>query len=175
MKIKRYLTICFVVLSSIWHVYAQIPDTAQASGTALSYFIFLDSSALRLQTTIQFNENSISGITIAKLRNDTIRGVFMNEFGIKAFEFIVYNGACTLQNTIAQLQKKYIIRTLQQDLAYIFYMQKTGLAPYTIQKTSESHIRYAHNKKTGEIFCENNSVIMNNVQRQIRYTFIPIL
>ncbi len=156
-------------------LHAQSSDSVTQGGIAVSYFLYPDTSALRLQTTIQFKENSISGITIAKFRNDTIRGVLMNEFGVKAFQFTIVGNDCKISQPISQLNKKYILRTLQQDFAFAFAIQKTGDAPYSVQKIQNSTERIVNNKKTGELICQSDTVIMNNTQRGIRYTFIPIL
>ena len=156
-------------------MHAQSLDSLTQGGIVASYFIYPDSSALRLQTQVQFKENSLTGITIAKLRNDTIRGVLMNEFGVKAFQFTIVDNSCSISQPISQLNKKHILRILEQDIAFVFAIQKNGVAPYTFHKINSSTERIVNCKKTGELICLSDTVIMNNTQRGIRYTFIPIL
>ena len=127
----------------------------------------------RYQINIQVRGNHITGICMLKKSEDTWRGTVMNEFGVKAFDFIVTPKKCELLNTLSLLNKWYIRRTIAGDLHFLFeidnpdvsFQKKTGR--YEEQDGSMT-IRYQ--KKKSVIRKSDNSLILNNLKRKIVYS-----
>jgi hypothetical protein len=79
------------------------------------------------------------------------RGSLVNEFGVKAFDFIATSGKCRLMNTVAFIDKWYIRRTIENDLSYLLW-----------QSTASG--------KRLEQASEENTILYND-KRNIRYNF----
>jgi hypothetical protein len=57
---------------------------------------------------------------------DEWRGSLINEFGVKAFDFVALQGKCKLQNTISFLDKWYIRKTVESDFAFLLWDVAAG-------------------------------------------------
>ena len=125
MSTKRFLTICFVSInivlfeSSCAQKISSNGANSSTSANEISCFIFPDSSNLRLRTTISIKDAQISGITIAKLKQDTVTGMFMNEFGIKSFSFQTSEGNCKILSKPCVETSKY---SLSEKIAAKFLL-----------------------------------------------------
>jgi hypothetical protein len=77
---------------------------------------------------IKTGQAEISGIMVIKYMENEWRGSLINEFGIKAFDFIAPPGKCKLQNTISFLNKWYIRKTVESDFACLLWQAAEGKA-----------------------------------------------
>jgi len=129
----------------------------------------------RYQVSIQANGNHISGICMLKKSDGTWRGTLINEFGVKAFDFIVTLKKCELLHTISLLNKWYIRRTIANDLHFLFEIDNPDISfqKKTIRSINEQDgsltIRYQ--KKKSITRMPDNSLILNNIKRKIVYSF----
>ena len=72
---------------------------------------------------ISYKTTEITGILISKKVNeDTLRGVFINEFGIKGFDFTLTQKGVKMGHVFKNLDKWYIRKTLGKDLHFAFYL-----------------------------------------------------
>jgi hypothetical protein len=120
----------------------------------------------KFKMQIDFPQAQLSGILIAKNGNDTILGAFVNEFGIKVFEFRVNLNQAKVQHLPGSMDKWYIRKTLSDDLSYIF-------SPYGQMSKNADTIQFVIMKK-GKSFKEldiksDSLVIMKNNKRNISY------
>ncbi len=100
----------------------------------------------KLHTEISFNKNFITGIIAYKLRNDTLMGAFINEFGIKGFEFKCIDNKFEFINFIKPLNKWYIKKVLKDDLAFVFMLNNMSC-------------KVPENQKMCDFIYDNNRVV----------------
>jgi hypothetical protein len=120
--------------------------------------LFDSVSVRKFQASIIYNKSEISGILILKKTNDSIMaGSFINEFGIKGFDFIISPEGTILSNIFRKLDKWYIRRTLGNDLHFLF-LRPELLTKCTIDNkpvyakkinSSLSYVYYKSENKTG--------------------------
>ena len=117
--------------------------------------LFDTSDISRYRVLIKTGQAEISGIMLIKYINNEWRGSLVNEFGIKAFDFISPEGKCKLQNTIPFLDKWYIRRTIESDFTFLLWDAPAG----KIKKG-----------KSLEQFPDGRFVLKNE-KRNIEYSF----
>ncbi len=199
MSTKQFLTICFVSInivlfgSSCAQKISSNGANSSTSANEISCFIFPDSSNLRLRTTISIKDVQISGITIAKLKQDTVTGIFMNEFGIKSFSFQTSEGNCKILSILSKLDRWYIKRLLASDLAFIFMKANVpenrqfiiyNSTKFEYELNNSGKIAWAkriplasrskEKEVTGVLRNSNDTIIFRNSKHNITYTFTPI-
>lgn len=83
---------------------------------------FFDSSNIRrFKAQISYSGNYISGLLLyKKLSDSTFAGSFINEFGIKGFDFTLSKNSVDLEYVFKNLDKWYIRKKLETDLHFIF-------------------------------------------------------
>ena len=96
-----------------------------------------------------------------KSSDDGIVGTVVNEFGMKAFDFIYDNKKVQLLNIVAFLDKWYIRKVLRKDLAFILSQMEQGV-------DFEKKPRRIQFKSNGEIEAVNS-------RYKIYYTFTPMI
>ena len=137
-----------------------------------------DEQLNRYQVNIQVKDNHISGICMLKRSDDSWRGTVMNEFGVKAFDFIVTPKKCELLNTISFLNKWYIRRTIASDLHFLFEIDNpvVSFQKKTVRSMDEQNgsltIRFKKNKSI--IRPPDNRMEMRNLKRKIVYSLNKI-
>jgi len=72
---------------------------------------------------------NISGIYVAKQVNGQWNGSIINEFGIKAFDFISTSKKCELMNVISFLDKGYIKKVIASDIQFIMEIDNPDYNP----------------------------------------------
>jgi hypothetical protein len=97
---------------------------------------FFDTLSVRkFKTTISYGSNEITGIIIYKKLNDSIyAGSFINEFGIKGFDFKLSGNRVRMENMIKNIDKWYIRKKLETDLHFLFSRPEM-ISPCSIDKT----------------------------------------
>ena len=84
-------------------------------------------AARRYKAKINYKTTEITGILICKkINNSTLAGVFINEFGIKGFDFTLTETGAKMGYVFKNLDKWYIRKTLERDLHFMFSMPKVG-------------------------------------------------
>ena len=112
--------------------------------------------------TMQVRGHEITGICLMnKSADNSIMGTVINEFGMKAFDFIYDNGKIQLLNIVAFLDKWYIRKVLKKDLAFILSQIDKGVD---------------FEKKPRKIlFKPNGEVEVINSRYKIYYSFTPMI
>lgn len=87
-----------------------------------------------------------------------IVGTVVNEFGVKAFDFVFADGKAAVMNVIGPLNKWYIRKVLRKDLTFIL----TNMEKKTVD---------AVKGKRRLTIAENGTVSMHNDRFGISYTF----
>jgi hypothetical protein len=81
-------------------------------------FSLTDVNTYRLR--IKTPQVEMSGVMMVKYMDNEWRGSLINEFGVKAFDFIVKKQKCRLLNTVSLLNRWYIRKTIERDLFFLF-------------------------------------------------------
>jgi hypothetical protein len=83
--------------------------------------LFDTTQVRKFKTKINYKSTEITGIIIVKNINDsTLAGSFINEFGLKGFDFTIANNSAQLGYIFKNLDKWYIRNKLESDLHFIF-------------------------------------------------------
>ncbi|GHS90162.1 hypothetical protein FACS1894201_11490 [Bacteroidia bacterium] len=124
--------------------------SAVSSGTTL----FDTTNVSKYRVLIKIGQTELSGILVVKYIDNEWRGSLMNEFGIKAFDFVAPQGKCKLQNTISFLDKGYIRKTVESDFAFLLWDVANG------KPAKEKHLERS----------PDGSLILKNDKRNIEYS-----
>jgi len=127
----------------------------------------------RYQVSIQVKGNHITGICMLKKSDEGWRGALVNEFGIKAFDFIITPQKCELLNTISLLNKWYIRQTIAGDLHFLFEIDNPGVSfqrktVQNIEQDGSLTIRFQ--KKKSIVRMPDNRIELRNLKRKIVYS-----
>ena len=172
----------YLLVSSLVLLLTSCATTSQVSQTAHTS---LENSRLwtdelrdnetinRYQASIQVRGNHISGMCMLKKSEESWRGTLMNEFGVKAFDFIVTTQQCKLLNMISMLNKWYIRQTIADDLHFLFEIDNPDAA-FQQQTTRvlqpDGTLTVAFKRKKSITRNADNSLILNNLKRKIVYS-----
>ena len=117
------------------------------------------------ETKISYKSTEITGILICKkVKEDALRGVFINEFGIKGFDFTLTAKGVKMGYVFKNLDKWYIRKTLGKDLHFVFY-QPVDLSMCTVGDTAVYVA--AVNRRLHYVYHKANE---NSMVRVDRYT-----
>ncbi|GHT01299.1 hypothetical protein AGMMS49525_01630 [Bacteroidia bacterium] len=121
--------------------------------------LFDTTAVSKFRVLIKTGQAEISGIMIVKYvpnsLKDEWRGSLINEFGVKAFDFVAPQGKCKLHNTISFLDKWYIRKTVESDFAFLLWDAANG-------KT----VKGKHFEQ-----LPDGDFILKNEKRDIEYSF----
>ena len=133
-----------------------------------------DEQLNRYQVNIQVGGNHISGICMLKKSDDNWRGTVINEFGVKAFDFIITPKKCELLHTVSFLNKWYIRRTIASDLHFLFEIDNPDVS---FQKKTvrwidarDGSLTIQYKKKKSVIRMPDNKLELRNLKRSIVYS-----
>ena len=176
----------YLLVSSLFFLLTSCATTSQVRQTAHTS---LENSRLwtdelrdnetinRYQASIQVRGNHISGMCMLKKSEESWRGTLMNEFGVKAFDFIVAPKKCVLLNTISLMNKWYIRRTIAGDLHFLFEIDNPDVAfqKKTVRYEQNGTLEIRHKKNKSIIRMPDNSIQLTNLKHNIVYslTIIP--
>ena len=135
-----------------------------------------DENLNRYHVTIQVRGNHLSGMCLLKKSDDTWRGTLINEFGVKAFDFIVTTKKCELLHTISFLNKWYIRRTIAGDLHFLFEVDNPNVSfqKKTMRTVQNGMLEIRHKKNKSIIRTPDNRMILTNLKRNIIYSLNTI-
>ena len=145
---RCFLLINLLVLLSVLPCHAQ--ETAGDSVVGSEYTFFM-----------QARGQEITGICmVSQSPNGKTTGTIVNEFGVKAFDFIINKGKVKIINVIKPLDRWYIRKVLKKDFGFAF-----------------QHIREGKDISVGKrriTFRENGDIAIDNDRYNIHYVFTPI-
>ena len=130
----------------------------------------------RYQVSIQAKGNNITGMCMLRKSDEGWRGTLINEFGIKAFDFIVTPTKCKLLNTIAMMNKWYIRNTIADDLHFLFENDNPDVSfqKKTTRTEQDGALVISLKKKKSITRKPDNSLTLNNQKRKIVYSLNKI-
>ena len=130
----------------------------------------------RYQVSIQVGGNNITGICMLRKSDEGWRGTLINEFGVKAFDFIVTPKKCELLNTIAMMNKWYIRRTIASDLHFLFEIDNpdASFQTKTIRIEQDGALIISMKKQKSITRSPDNSLTLHNLKRKIVYSLHKI-
>ncbi|MDR1860294.1 MAG: hypothetical protein LBR06_05175 [Bacteroidales bacterium] len=111
----------------------------------------------RYRTIISHGATELSGLLAVKFSANEWRGTMMNEFGIKAFDFIASKGKCRLKNVVPMMNKWYIRKTVERDLHSLLWDYPAGKQVKNRQLEMDS----------------DGAFRLINTKRKITYSFHP--
>ncbi len=190
--LTRALLILYFASTSFWGS-SQISegenDVNHGMHRFVSIFPFEDGKSLKIQASVEHLNFYITGVVVAKMIGDTVKGVFMNEFGVKVFEFEVLRGRCRLMHVLEIFDKWYFRKTIRNDFAFIFTLidkplEEVGVYEYPFcgnknvyrylfeQGKITTLLRIEKGKTTAVVECGSDSVLtLRNTDRNIAYKF----
>lgn len=145
----RYLLFVSLLLTAVFGAKAQaryvidVPDTGR----------------VEYRFDMEARGASITGIAIVKHVNDSIKGVLINEFGIKALAFAVSpdRQQVSLSQLMPMIDKWYVRRVLKSDIKFLFNATAgTKSGNYEL------------------VMTDDGGVSLTNTKYRITYTFTPI-
>ena len=152
----KFLALISVLVASFLAVSAKevIPPYA--------IFNYGEGKSLKYAATIDIkSEASFTGICILKRTNERIVGSMVNEFGIKAFDFVYEEcgQSFELHNVISFFNKRFVKRTVKGDMRY--------LVTYGINVKKDKSRKVSVN--------EDGTIVLENLKHGIKYTLIPLV
>jgi hypothetical protein len=131
----------------------------------------------RYQVSIQVRGNHISGICMLRKSDEGWKGTLINEFSVKAFDFIVTAKKCELLHTISLLNKWYIRQTIAEDLHFLFEIDNPDVSyeKKTVRYDEPDGsfvIRYQKKKSITRL--PDNRLELRNLKRKIVYSLNKI-
>lgn len=117
-------------------------------------------SIRRYSVTIDTPKAHVSGIMILREDGHNVTGSMINEFGVSAMDFIFSktSGGITLVNVARFLDKWYIRKTLEADIAYCMHVL------YGLDPRPRKHISVTPGQTTTTV---------TNRRRNLIYSFTP--
>ena len=139
---------CFLLINLL-ALLSVLPCSAQeAAGSEYTFFM-------------QARGQEITGICMVSQSPDgQTTGTIVNEFGLKAFDFMINNGKVKIINVIKPLNRWYIRKVLKKDFGFAFQYIPQG-KDLTIGKRRIT-------------FRENGDIAVDNDRYNIHYVFTPI-
>jgi hypothetical protein len=135
-----------------------------------------DTAKITLRIDIQVKDNNFSGLCILKRIDNELKGTVINEFGAKAFDFAVNETGCKLFDVNYMLDKRYIRKTIEEDLYFLFEADNDSASFYTQEERFEQNniliVRYKKKQVEKE---PNGTVILTNLKYGIKYRFRKII
>lgn len=154
----RFLLLISILFASMANLFASASEQELIPPDTL--FRFENSERVEYNFSLQFKNNTFTGVCVMKLMGQEIRGSIMNEFGVKAFDFVydTNSRSIDLRNVIGFMNRLLVKRTLKADWKYLL---------------SFSSITKA-DKKRSIVVTERGEIIFKNKKRGIVYKLSPL-
>jgi hypothetical protein len=130
-----------------------------------------DNNRTDYRINVKTQKFEISGILIVARIDNSWRGIMMNEFGVKLFDFISTSKKCKLLNVFALADKWYIKRTLASDLQFMLEIDNSSFKKGRVSNRvmSKDILTITHKHKRLQRFpC--GEFILYNEKRGLTYT-----
>jgi hypothetical protein len=115
---RNLLFISFIFLLSCNRNFGKISECGALNNKAVKFTA--DTTVYKFRTRITYKTLDISGILIyKKMDNGTFAGTFINEFGIKGFDFTMKEKKAKMGYMIKNLDKWFIRKTIASDLHFV--------------------------------------------------------
>jgi hypothetical protein len=126
----------------------------------------------RYQVSIKVKNNTITGMCLLKKAADGWRGSLVNEFGAKAFDFIVTGKKAKLVHTIPMMDKWYIRKTIASDLHFLFEADnpEASFQKRTVRTMENETLRVDYKQKKSIERMPDGSLMMKNLKYNIEYS-----
>jgi hypothetical protein len=132
----------------------------------------MDTSKTTLRVEIQAKDNSFSGLCILKRFDNEMKGSVINEFGVKAFDFVVNDETCRLLDVNQMLDKKYIKKAVEEDLYFLFEADNENVPAYReVERFEQDDILIINYKKKQIEKKPNGTITLSNLKYGVKYTF----
>ena len=123
MKILWFISSSIIILTSCSNFICRNAPTESLAIRKPMFGANVSVNVRKFKARINFKTSEMTGIIICKKISDsTSAGSFINEFGIKGFDFSITGSRAKLGYTFKKLDKWYIRRTLENDLHFMFYV-----------------------------------------------------
>lgn len=131
--------------------------SAQSIAAPDGLFLFNTGEKAEYTFSLQYKQYRFTGLCIMKKNDGGIAGSIINEFGIKAFDFVYESSTKRIQilNVIGFMDKWYIKRTLKKDWKYLF--------AYPDVRKRE--------KKKRTVKVEDGQIVLENRKHALVYSF----
>ncbi len=121
MKNLLFISFLALVLSSCSKFICVGPNIDYNRMGKSDIILFSSTNVRKFQTTIKLRKSEMTGIMVVKKMSDSlIAGSFINEFGIKGFDFTIMPDRVEFSYLFKKLDKWYIRRSLGNDLHFLF-------------------------------------------------------
>jgi hypothetical protein len=125
MKSLWFVSGFFLMLTSCSNFICRNSHTEDTADRRVVTGFFDKENVIKFRSSIGYKTSEISGILILKKISDTtLAGGFINEFGIKGFDFVITKERAKLGYVIKTFDKWYIRRNLETGLHFMFYEPK---------------------------------------------------
>ena len=136
MKSLWFVSSLFILLTSCSNFVCMNSRTEDSEDRRVMTGFFDKENVIKFRSNISYKTSEISGILVLKKISDTtLAGGFINEFGIKGFDFIITKERAKLGYVIKTFDKWYIRKNLEAGLHFLFYEPKL-LASCSVNDTS---------------------------------------
>ena len=122
--------------------------------------------------TMNTDKMNITGIWVVRFMDNSWRGIMMNEFGLKMFDFICTANKCELKNVVVLADKWYIRKTIADDVQFMLEIDHPNY-----KKNRKIHrslnndtLNITHKNKMLQRF-PNGEMAMYHQKRNLTYTF----
>lgn len=148
----------FLLWISLW--LAVLSVSAQQAAPSGTLFSFDKEKKATYNLFIRFEKGSLTGICFIKSCEGGLVGSVMNEFSIKAFDFVyrAESQKVRLFHLVGFMNKWYIKRILKKDWSYLLAY------PQVDNKDKRRKITVT----------DNGAIVLENRRYRICYTFIPL-
>jgi hypothetical protein len=139
-----------VAIAAAANVQTAVPDSLRLA--------FDETGRARYTLVIQTGKVSLTGICLLKSTPDIIVGSVVNEFGIKAFDFVytAKHSKVKLHNVAFFLDKWYIRKVVRSDLKYLFASPRKKSRSMTVSVNA------------------NRTLLLQNKRHNMSYQFTPL-
>jgi hypothetical protein len=127
MKILWFISSIVIILTSCNNFICRNAPTENVPNQNIMTGIFDTINVRMFKTRINYKTTLMTGIIICKkITDSSSAGSFINEFGIKGFDFTITDNQAKLGYTFKKLDKWYIRKTLETDLFFLFSRPKSS-------------------------------------------------
>jgi len=148
-----FISILVLFFSSCNKFICTQSHTENIAGKKAISGLFDSANVLKFHASINFRTSEISGILVFKKINDSLSaGSFINEFGIKGFDFTLSSKETKFSYLFKKLDKWHIRRRLGSDLHFLFLRPE-------LQNTC---------------FIDNKKVFVKNINHSLFYVYYPV-
>jgi hypothetical protein len=148
-----FISILVLFFSSCNKFICTNSHTENIAGKEAVSGLFDSTNVIKFHATINFKTSEMSGILVFKKINDSLSaGSFINEFGVKGFDFTISSKETKFSYLFKKLDKWYIRRSLGTDLHFLFLRPE-------LQKSCS---------------IDDKQVFVRNIKRFLFYVYYPV-